>query len=157
MPLINLTTEIKAPIARVFDLARSIDLHQRSMEHTQERPIAGVISGLIELGQTVTWEAVHFGIRQQLTSRITICERPTHLQDIMVSGVFERFTHDHYLSETGTGTLMNDVFDFDSPWGALGRIADALFLERYMTNLLKKRNAEIKHTAESDEWRQFFT
>lgn len=88
MPVIDLETKINAPIERVFDLARSIDLHQRSMGHTQERAVGGVLSGLLDLGQTVTWEAVHFGFRQRLTSKITVCDRPTHLQDIMVEGGF---------------------------------------------------------------------
>ena len=123
------------------------------MEHTQERPVGGVTTGLIDLGQTVTWEAVHFGIKQRLTSRITVCERPAHLQDIMVDGPFKGFTHDHYLSETGT--LMKDIFDFSSPFGLLGVMADFLFLEKYMTGLLKKRNEVIRHAAEGEDWRQF--
>lgn len=157
MPVINLETNIAAPIERVFDLARSIDLHQRSMDHTQERAVGGVTNGLIGLGQTVTWEAVHFGIKQRLTSKITVCERPTHLQDIMVDGAFKGFTHDHYLSKTETGTLMKDVFDFTSPCGFLGVMADLLFLEKYMTGLLKKRNEVIKQAAESEDWRKFLT
>src|SRR5580765_2368162 len=127
MPVIKLSTEIQAPIGRVFDLARSIELHQRSMGHTNEKAIAGKMSGLIELGETVTWEAVHFGVTQHLTSEITICDPPVHLQDIMVTGAFKRFTHDHNFSETGSGTMMKDVFDYDSPFGFLGSIADLLF------------------------------
>ncbi len=117
--------------------------------------MGGLTSGLIDLGQTVTWEAVHFGIRQRLTSKITICDRPTHLQDIMVKGAFAHFTHDHYLSGIDTGTLMKDRFDFSSPLWPLGTIADVLFLTRYMTGLLEKRNEVIKQTAESGDWRQF--
>ena len=155
MPVIDLETKINAPIERVFDLARSIDLHQRSMGHTQERAVGGVLSGLIDLGQTVTWEAVHFGFRQRLTSKITVCDRPTHLQDIMVEGAFAYFTHDHYLSEIDAGTLMKDRFDFASPLWPLGTMADVLFLARYMTSLLKRRNEVIKQAAESEDWRQF--
>jgi ligand-binding SRPBCC domain-containing protein len=155
MPVIKIETKIEAPIERVFDLACSIDLHQQSMGHTQERAIGGVTTGLIDLGETVTWEAVHFGIKQRLTSKITVCERPSHLQDIMVNGAFKGFTHDHFLSETASGTLMKDVFDFTSPCGALGVMADYLFLENYMTGLLKKRNEVIKQAAESEDWRKF--
>jgi ligand-binding SRPBCC domain-containing protein len=154
MPLIYLETEIMAPIERVFDLARSIDLHRISMENSSERAIDGVTSGLIELGETVTWEAVHFGIRQRLTSKITVCDRPRHLQDVMVSGAFAGFTHDHFLSETEDGTLMKDDFDYRSPLGPLGIVADVVFLEAYMTKLLEERNAVIKRFAESDEWKQ---
>lgn len=103
MPLIHLETEIRAPMERVFDLARSIDLHRISMETTSERAVDGVTSGLIGLGETVTWEAVHFGFPQRLTSKITICDRPRHLQDVMVSGAFAGFTHDHFLLKVTRG------------------------------------------------------
>ena len=35
MPLIHLTTFIAAPAERVFDLSRSIDVHKKSLAHTQ--------------------------------------------------------------------------------------------------------------------------
>lgn len=155
MPIIQLETEIFAPIKRVFDLARSIDLHAESMSRSQERAVGGVTSGLIDVGETVTWAAVHFGVPLRLTSKITVCDWPRHLQDVMVGGPFSRFTHDHFFSSTGLGTIMSDVFDYDSPLGFLGKIADYIFLEAYMTKLLNERNRLIKETAESDHWKRF--
>jgi ligand-binding SRPBCC domain-containing protein len=157
MPTIRLETEFFAPIGRVFDLARSIDLHAESMSRSRERAIGGVTSGLIGAGETVTWQAVHFGIPLRLTSKITVCDRPRHLQDVMVSGAFSGFTHDHYFSVTTSGTAMKDVFDYASPLGFLGKIADAFFLESYMTHLLEERNRSIKQAAESDRWKQFIS
>lgn len=154
MPIINLETVINAPAERVFDLSRSIDLHADSMAHTKEKAVAGVTKGLINLGETVTWEATHFGIRQQLTSKITICERPTRFGDTMVSGAFARFDHEHIFEEIDGKTLMRDLFDYDSPLGFVGKIADFLFLENYMRDLLIARNELIKKVAESDEWQK---
>lgn len=54
MPRIKLQTEVKANKELVFDLARSIDLHQLSTEQTNETAIAGKTSGLIETGESVT-------------------------------------------------------------------------------------------------------
>ena len=155
MPIIKLETSINAPIERVFDLARSIDLHADSMAHTNEKAVAGVTKGLINLGETVTWEATHFGIRQRLTSKITVCERPTKFSDTMVSGAFARLDHDHFFTEIDGKTLMRDVFDYDSPLGILGKLADFLILENYMKNLLTVRNELIKRVAESEDWRKF--
>jgi hypothetical protein len=45
MPVITLTTEIAASIDVVFDLSRSIDLHVESTSQTNEKAIAGRISG----------------------------------------------------------------------------------------------------------------
>jgi hypothetical protein len=54
MPVIELATFIAAPVERVFDLARSIDLHAHSVSSTGERALAGVTSGLINLNEEVT-------------------------------------------------------------------------------------------------------
>jgi ligand-binding SRPBCC domain-containing protein len=155
VPLIDVTTRIHAPIQRVFDLSRSVDLHAVSTAHTGERAIAGVLGGLMALGQEVTWRARHFGIWQNLTSRITAFEPPFHFRDSLVRGAFCRFDHDHFFSQDGEITLVRDVFDYESPLGVLGRIADRLFLKRYMEQLLITRNAVIKAAAETDEWRRY--
>jgi len=155
MPVITLTTSIAAPIEVVFDLARSIDLHRESTVQTNERAVAGRTSGLIGLGEEVTWEATHFFIRQRLTSKIVQFDRPHHLRDSMVSGAFRRFDHDHHFVADGQGTVMTDTFDYTSPLGLLGRLADGMFLKRYMERLLMRRNQVIKQVAESGDSRRF--
>ena len=155
MPVIKLTTSIAAPIERVFDLSRSIDLHTRSASGTGERAIAGVTSGLIGLGQEVTWRARHFGVWQSLTVRITSYQRPIHFGDTMLRGAFRRMEHHHDFESSSGATIMRDVFTYESPLGILGRLADFLFLERYMRSFLIERNRIIKSTAESDAWREF--
>lgn len=155
MPKIVLHTSISAPIELVFDLSRSIDLHQKSMEHTNEKAIAGRITGLVEQEETVTWQARHFGITQQLTSRITAVQPHHFFADEMVSGAFKRFRHEHHFSTPENGvTLMKDIFDYDSPLGFLGKLADSLFLEKYMTTLLEHRNSILKKTAEDGSWKE---
>jgi len=155
MPIIKIEMKIDAPIQRVFDLARCIDLHTVSMSNSKEKAVAGKTKGLINKDETVTWEAIHFGIKQKLTSKITIFERPHRFRDSMVKGTFERFDHDHFFETKNSQTIMKDVFDYDSPLGFLGNIADALFLENYMTELLESRSALIKTVAESDDWRKY--
>lgn len=142
---------------RCFDLARSIDLHQASTAETRERAISGRTSGLIGLGEEVTWQARHFGVWQILTSRITAYNPPHHFRDTQVRGVFRRFDHDHYFLREGTGTQMVDVFDFQAPFGVLGILAERSFLMRYMQRFLTARNAVIKCVAESQRWQQFLS
>ncbi|WP_127584280.1 SRPBCC family protein [Paenibacillus koleovorans] len=148
MPIIRSEWIIQAPIQVCFDLSRSIELHMESTSQTQERAVAGRTSGLIELGETVTWEAIHFGIRQRLTSRITAFEPPYRFVDEMVSGAFSRFYHEHRFESRDGETRMSDVFDYTSPLGLIGRLADKLFLQAYMERLLYRRNACIKQKAE---------
>ena len=155
MPVIKLTTVICAPRTRVFDLARSIDAHQDSTEGTQERAVAGVTKGLIGQNDEVTWEARHFGVRQRLRVRVTVFDPPNHFQDIMVSGAFKRMIHDHEFSNHPTGTLMSDRFEFESPFGIFGEIADRFFLTAYMRRFLIRRNDVLKRLAESDGWKRY--
>ena len=146
--VIRLETRILAPIDLCFDLARDIDIHIKSTQKTREKAVAGVTSGLINLGEEVTWEATHFGIRQRLTSRVTIFDRPRHFRDSQVKGIFRRFDHDHFFSEDGGATIMRDVFDYQSPLGWLGRCADSLFLKAYLSRFLRARAVVIKEAAE---------
>src|SRR5690606_38099058 len=150
MPIIRLSIHVAAPIERVFDLARSIDAHVASAGRSAEKAVAGRTSGLIELGESVTWEARHLGIRQRLTSRITRMERPSLFEDQMLKGAFRRIRHVHEFRVVEGGTEMIDVFDFEAPLPVLGVIAETLFLTSYMTQFLRERADWIKRMAETE-------
>ena len=94
-------------------------------------------------------EAVHFGVRQRLTSRITRFDRPWLFENEMVHGAFHSFTHRHEFRPAEGGTLMVDEFRYRSPLGPIGVVADRLFLERYMRRLLVDRAAFLKRAAEA--------
>lgn len=156
MPRIELQTKIKSDKEIVFDLSRSIDLHKISTEHTNETAIAGKTSGLIGLNESVTWRAKHFGIYPKLTSKITVFDRSNYFVDEMVSGAFSEFKHEHHFADSNDGTLMTDYFDYKAPLGIFGKLADKVFLEKYMTDLLTQRNRIVKAFAESEKWKQIF-
>jgi len=155
MVVLKVVTIIRAPIERCFDLSRSIDLHVQSTAETGERSVAGVTSGLIGLGERVTWRAKHLGVWQEFTSEITALDRPKYFQDKMIRGAFRSFEHDHLFMEIGDGTTeMRDVLRFAAPIPLLGRIAE-VFLRPYLSRFLHERNHVIKNAAESEDWRQF--
>lgn len=157
MPKIELETFINAPLDRCFNLSRSIDLHKNSLSHTKEEAIGGVVSGLIDAGDHVCWKANHFGLSLQLCSLITVCKKPSHFADEMKSGPFHSFRHDHFFDEANGLTIMKDTFVYKSPLGVLGRLADRLFLKKYMTKLLITRNEHLKAVAESDQWKNLLS
>ena len=95
MPNIYLKTIIDAPQKVCFDLARSIDFHQISMPRSNEKAVDGRISGLIQKGEFVTWEATHFFVKQRLSSKITEMEEPNYFVDEMISGAFKSIRHKH--------------------------------------------------------------
>jgi ligand-binding SRPBCC domain-containing protein len=91
-------------------------------------------------------------VYQKLTSKITAFDSPGYFVDEMQKGAFKRFKHQHIFNEIEVGTEMIDIFDYASPFGIVGRLADKLFLEKYMTRLLLERNQVIKEFAASDQW-----
>lgn len=144
MLVIYLETQINAPIERVFDLARNIDLHQKSTRQTSEKAIAGKTTGLLELGETVTWRAKHFGIYQNLTVTMIECNQPFSFTDTMVQGAFKSMIHYHSFEALNNETIMKDEFHFSSPLGIIGKLINYLFLEKYMTNFLLTKNSILK-------------
>ncbi|MGG4166996.1 SRPBCC family protein [Rossellomorea vietnamensis] len=148
MPVIRHEIFINAPIHVCFDLARNVDVHTETTGKTKERAIDGVTKGVMEEGGSVTWEAIHLGIKQTLTAKIIEMKKPYHFTDVMIKGAFHSFTHVHEFIESRTGTIMKDTFTYQSPLGVLGVIADKVFLEKYMRNFIVSRAIELKKIAE---------
>lgn len=153
MPKIHLTSFIEAPIERVFNLSRSINLHQISTAFTNEKAINGTMNGLINKNETVTWQAKHLFKTRQFTSKITEMEAPEFFTDEMIKGDFISFHHEHHFKAIENGTIMIDLVNFETPYGAIGKIANSLFLKSYLENFLIKRNAVIKDYAETQKWK----
>lgn len=154
MPKIELTTEIKSTLEICFDLSRSIDLHKISTAQTNEEAIAGRTNGLINLNETVTWQATHFGIKQKLTSKITAFDRPNYFVDEQIKGIFKSIFHEHTFEQVGDKIIMKDIFEFHSPFGILGMIFNKLVLTNYLKDLLTNRNQIIKEFAETEKWKE---
>ena len=110
------------------------------------------------MAQRVTWRAKHLGVWQNLTSEITAMDPPAYFQDTMLQGAFRFMQHDHFFRLLSPGqTEMKDVFCFAAPLPLLGRIAEILFLRRYMQGLLHERNVVIKQIAESSDWTRYLS
>jgi ligand-binding SRPBCC domain-containing protein len=154
MPTIHLTTFIAAPAEVVFDLSRHIGLHKESMSKYKEEAVAGTRIGLIEKDETVTWRARHLFKNRLLRVKITEMKKPEMFTDEQVKGDFKMMKHEHHFKPCDNGTLLIDLFHFESPYGMIGRWFNSLFLTSYMRKLLEHRNKSIKEIAESGRWKQ---
>jgi ligand-binding SRPBCC domain-containing protein len=154
MPIVIVETRIAAPLERCFDLARDVDAHARTSDFTRERIVGGRTSGLLQLGDTVTFEAVHLGIRQRLTARIVELDPPRRFVDEMVAGPFAELRHVHEFRAESGEVVMTDTLQWRSPLGMLGRLADVLFLERHLRAYLTRKQANLKAHAEAESRRQ---
>lgn len=148
MPEILIETPINARPEICFDLMRDIRIHTETTIQTEEKAVAGVTDGMIGLGQTVTFEGTHFGMRQRLTVQVTAFERPHLFVDEMTEGNFRSFKHIHEFVRVRSGTLMRDKIIWTSPFGIFGKLVDKLFLESHLRNLVTARNVRLKALAE---------
>lgn len=154
MIVVNTEILINASIEQCFDLARNIEIHTQTVwKHTKERAIAGTTKGMISEGQSVTFQATHFLIRQQLTSTIIEYRRPFYFVDEMQKGVFKSMKHEHIFEEHNGKTLMKDKLTFEAPLGIAGLIAERVLLKSYMKRFLEHRNYQLKLIAEGDTFR----
>jgi ligand-binding SRPBCC domain-containing protein len=154
MPTIHLTTFIAAPVDVVFDLSRHIGLHKESMSHYKEEAVAGTRFGLIEKEDTVTWRAKHLLKERLMRVKITEMQRPDMFTDEQLEGDFKKMKHVHHFKPCDNGTILIDLFEFESPYGTVGRWFNSLYLTNYMKKLLEQRNKTIKEVAESERWKK---
>jgi ligand-binding SRPBCC domain-containing protein len=153
VPVIVVETRIAAPIARCFDLARDVDAHAQTSDFTNERIVGGRTSGLLQLGDTVTFEAVHLGLRRRLTARIVEFDPPRRFVDEMVEGPFASLRHVHEFRADGEQVVMVDTLAWRSPLGILGRLADVVFVRRHLRAYLTRKQANLKAHAEAESRR----
>jgi ligand-binding SRPBCC domain-containing protein len=155
MVLIKLNTWVDAPVERCFRLASCVEFHIASALPLKERAVSGVTSGLLREGDKVKWSVRHFMLRLTHTSLVEVSRPFAHFREVMVAGIFARYEHEHFFAAMDDGTRVRDEVKFAARFGPLGRMMEALIMRRYMTSLLKRRNAALKRAAESEEWRLY--
>jgi ligand-binding SRPBCC domain-containing protein len=155
MVMIRTVTWVNAPVERCFRLATSVDFLLASSKSKNIKAIAGVKSGSLGQGDTVTWQGGMFGLGRIHTSRIEVL-RPFHyVRETMVDGAFQYYEHDRHFAAMDDGTRVKDEVRFSLRLGPLGRLMETIMLRRQMTTLLKWRSEILKETAESDGWKRF--
>lgn len=155
MAFIQLTTFIAAAPQVVFDLSRSISLHKHSMQRFKEKAVAGRTSGLMQEGETVTWQAKRFFKLRTLTVQMKKLQPPYYFIDEATAGDFASMQHEHYFKPCDNGTIMIDQFRYSLRWGKAGVLTGSLLVTPYLQKLLQQRNAYIKKAAEGKGWHQY--
>lgn len=148
MTTIIITTTYFAPIEKVFDINRNIDIHQQSASKTKEVAIAGITSGLINKNETVTWKGKHFGVYLTHQSLISEMNFPTYFVDEQLKGQFISFKHQHFFEQKENFVEVTDILEYETPFGIFGQLFDKLLLKNHLTNFIIHRNAVLKNLAE---------
>ena len=83
VPIIIIETCIEAPVKVCFDFARNVEIHTKTTSQTKERAVDGTTEGFLKKGDEVTWQAIHFRVKQRLTAKISEMEEPQSFTDVM--------------------------------------------------------------------------
>ncbi|MFT5328822.1 MAG: ligand-binding SRPBCC domain-containing protein [Planctomycetaceae bacterium] len=149
------SVDIRAPIERCFDIARSVDVHKDTSTLIRGRAIAGKRTGLSDLGDETTWSARFFGLRFKIRTRVTRMVKSQYFCERRVSGLIERFEHDYHFTENEGSTRMEDVFSISLPLGLLGQGLLQLVLRPKLERVQMHRLQAIQQICEGDKWRQY--
>ena len=153
MDSIHLTTFIKAPVERVFDLCRNTTVYKKALEGRNESLSAIAAGILVNAGDTITLSAKHLGKTRVTTARVLEMNIPEKFVEEQVKGDLKSFRHEHHFKSVENGTLVIDLIEMEEPRDAVGGVLGKLFMKNYFEALLNKRNALVKLYAESEKWR----
>jgi ligand-binding SRPBCC domain-containing protein len=148
--VVRVSIDIAAPPERCFDLARDVEAHVRSAGPTRERVVAGRTTGLLELGDAITFEARHLGLRRRLSAVVTSYDRPRFFQDRMTRGAFRFLEHNHHFYRNADGgTHLVDKLRFEVPYGPLGWLIGRYVVGPHLRRFLLRRAQWLKAEAET--------
>jgi ligand-binding SRPBCC domain-containing protein len=143
-------THIAAPGERVFDLARHVEAHVATMP--DERALGA--TGLLELGDRVTFRQRQFGVPFELTAEVVALDRSRSFRDEQVEGVFGALVHQHTFERDAEATVMVDDVRFEPPFGRLGALAEPV-ARRRLGRLVDYHATALKRLAEGEDWQRF--
>jgi ligand-binding SRPBCC domain-containing protein len=89
-------------------------------------------------------------VPQRWVVRIAVVERPTRIVDVMLRGPFAAWRHEHRFAALDPGrTRLTDEVAYVLPLGALGRLADALVVNRLLRAAFRARQARTRKLLEA--------
>lgn len=155
MPTLHTTTFMAQSAEVVFDLTRHVGLQRDALSAYQQQAVAGTRFGLLASGETITWRSRHFF--RDLLFRLRILELvvPERIILEQAMGPFQFFRQERHVKPCENGCFLIDLVHYEWKQGRLGRIADRLFLRRYLETILNQHIEAIKKAAEGNRWKTY--
>lgn len=154
-PIIE-SVSIRAPLDRCFALSTRVELVQRTLGM---KLIGGVTTGHITANSRVHWRGWKFGLPTNHHTLITAFQPPhnntAYFEDSQERGRFATFRHEHFFTQRGDQTTLEDRVHFTLPFGPIGRLAAALIMAPHIRKLARQRFVMIKQLAETEGWRDW--
>lgn len=137
--------EVNAPLEEVWDFISSpANLKLITPEHMGFDIITPGLPGKMYEGMMVEYRvrALPFLPTRWLTE-ITHIRELEFFVDEQRSGPYKLWHHEHHLKPTGSGVLMTDIIHYIPPMGAIGWLANKLFIAGEIGKIFKYREAAV--------------
>ncbi|WP_448702916.1 hypothetical protein ACFGVR_11225 [Mucilaginibacter sp. AW1-3] len=83
------------------------------------------------------------GIRMNWVTEITHIKEHEYFVDEQLSGPYALWHHQHHFKEIKGGVHMTDILTYGIPYGIIGRMANAIFVEKQLKNTFAYREEQI--------------
>jgi ligand-binding SRPBCC domain-containing protein len=104
------------------------------------RILSNSSSGEMSTGQVITYKVTVLPlITMRWVTEITEVNKPYSFTDIQRSGPYSVWHHLHRFEEIAGGTLLTDEIQYAIPFGWIGRLAHAAFVERELNVIFEFR------------------
>jgi ligand-binding SRPBCC domain-containing protein len=153
MHKIHLTTFIKAPVERVFDLSRNLTIFKATLQNRKEKFTSGAGASLVDQGDTLTLHAKHLGKNRVMTARVVELSKGESFVEEQVKGDLKSFRHERHFKTVANGTILIDLLEFEGPRDMMGSFFSKFYLKTYLEKLVRHRNEVIRKYAETEKWR----
>ena len=106
----------------------------------------------MEAGAVIEYRLALFGAPVYWRTVIESWDPEKSFVDSQINGPFALWRHTHSFEEKGQRqTLMRDLVEYGIPYRALGRMAHALFVERWLKKIFDYRAAMIARLMEAED------
>ena len=83
------------------------------------------------------------GIKMNWMTEITHVKDGEYFVDEQRFGPYALWHHQHHFKEIKGGVLMSDILDYAIPYGAIGRLANAVFVQKQVKKIFAYREKAI--------------
>ena len=97
----------------------------------------------MQAGACIEYHLRLIGFPIQWTTRIEDYAPPHRFVDSQLFGPYKKWVHLHEFSASGDGTRMQDVVDYEIPYGITGALAQKLFVARMLERIFDYRREAI--------------
>ena len=95
-------------------------------------------------GQIIQYTVSPFaGLNTRWVTEITHVKEGVYFVDEQRFGPYALWHHKHFIKETDTGVLMEDIIDYKLPFGFLGRWAHSLFVKKQLNSIFEYREKKL--------------